>query len=157
MISRWRESSGTSFGSQGRPPARVELVDGLGEPAEVVEVAEGRIAADRAAPDERRPLHRHEDHVASADHDVVHGIARVEREARRRLGDLLVDERGIQPDDVAFDVLPGRREQAERLRVVELDPDLGDEPVPAGVQDLERLGREDLEPRLLVEEHGSRP
>ena len=63
-MSRWRESSGVSFGSQIVPPARVELRERLREPAEVLEVGHRRVAPHVALAHERRPVDGRERHVS---------------------------------------------------------------------------------------------
>ena len=75
---------------------------------------------------------------------VVLGVARVHRELRGRLGDLLEHELRVELDEVALDVLTGRSEQLERARLVELHADLGDEALPAAFDQLDGLGCERL-------------
>ncbi len=56
-MSRWRESSGRSLGSQIVPPGGVELGERLREPHELLEVGHRRLAAVVALAHERRPVH----------------------------------------------------------------------------------------------------
>ena len=97
--SRWRESSGTSSGSQMLPPgvsssgriwASLMKFDEVGERAVVPLVAHAH---------ERRPLRGQEDHAIAADVHVVLGVARVHVELRRRLGDLLEQELRVEAHD----------------------------------------------------------
>ena len=56
---------------------------------------------------------------------VLRGIARLQVELARRLGDLLEDELGVELDQVlALDGLARRAEVLDRLREQELDPEL---------------------------------
>src|SRR4029077_12722049 len=56
-------------------------------------------------------------------------------------------------DHVAVHLLPGLGEQLDRLRLGELNADLGDDPAPAAVEHRDRVGGEDLVPRHRVHEH----
>ena len=134
-MSRCRESSGASLGSQITPPAESMRVERLGEPGEVAEVVHRRVAAHVAVADEGRAVDAAEGHRVAAD---VHGVGRVaglDVELARRLGDLLEQEVGVEEDVVVLDPLAGRAEQVERPVGQELDADLGDQPPPALVQD----------------------
>ena len=73
-MSRWRESSGRSFGSHAQAAGRVQLLERLRQPAELLEVGHRRLAPLVALAHERRPLRAAEEHVAAAD---PHGAGRV--------------------------------------------------------------------------------
>ena len=143
------------LGLADRATRRVELRKSLREPDEVLEVGHLRVAADVALADERTPVDGSEDHVVAADVGRVGGVARLQLELPRRLGDLLEDELRVEPDTVlVLDDLPGVAQQLDRLREQELDPELGDDPPPAAVERLDRVLAEDLVARHLVVEHG---
>ena len=127
-----------------------ERLSQLGEPPEVVH---RRVAAHVALTHERRAVDTAEDHAVATD---VHGVGRVAGlhvELARRLGHLLQHPVGVELHVVALDGLPRGSEELERLRLHELDADLGHDPAPALVEDVHRIGREDLVTRHLVEEH----
>ena len=144
-MSRWRESSGRSSGSQIVPPGRVELGEGLREPHEVLEVGHLRVAADVALADERAAVDGREHHVVAADVGRVGRVARLQLELPRRLGHLLEDELGVEPDPVlVLDDLARAAQQLDRLGQQELDSELGDDPPPAPVEHVHRVLAEDL-------------
>src|SRR6185437_3623916 len=107
--------------------------------------------------DERAPVDAAEHHVIAADVHVVRRVARLHVELTRRLRHLLQHALGIELDHVAVHLLPRLAEQLHRLRLGELDPDLGDDPPPAAVQHPDRVGGEDLIPRHRVDEHRHTP
>ena len=72
-MSRWRESSGTSFGSQGRPPGVSKSSRTCASRQKRRSRRASRRAARRLA-HERRALHRHEDHVVAADSTLRAGL-----------------------------------------------------------------------------------
>jgi len=73
-MSRWRESSGLSFGSQIVPARRVELRERLREADEILEVVVRRLVPLESPPDERAAVHGTERHVPAADVDAALGI-----------------------------------------------------------------------------------
>ena len=152
-MSRWRESSGTSLGSQIVPPGGVELVEALREPDEVLEVVHRGLAADVALARERRAVDGREHHVVAADGDALLGVAGLQFELARHLGDLLEHELGVEPDVGALGLAACGAEDLDRLGQDELDADLGDDPAPAAVEHLHRVGRQDLVARHFVLEH----
>jgi len=85
--------------------------------------------------------------VLPADVDVSLGVARLQLELARRLRNLLEDPVGVELHELALDLLAGRFEDRERLRVEELDSELADDPPPAALQLLDRGLVEDLVPR----------
>ena len=89
---------------------------------------------------------------------VVGGVARLQLELPRRLGDLLEDELGVEADAVGvLDDLSGAPEQLDRLGQQELDPELGDDPPPAPVEHVDRVLAEDLVARhRVLEQSGLR-
>ena len=102
-MSRCRESSGASFGSQITPPAESSSGKRLRQHAQLAEVGQRGVPAHVALADERRPVHRAEHHVVAAD---VHGVRRVAGlhvELPRRLGHLLEHELRVEADHLAVD------------------------------------------------------
>ena len=85
-MSRWRESSGASLGSQTTPPTLSMTSKRLRELGEVAVVLQGAFPAHVALADERRAVDAREDHVVAADVDVVVVVARLDVELTRRLG-----------------------------------------------------------------------
>jgi hypothetical protein len=71
------------------------------------------------------------------------------------LGDLLEDEVGIQPHAVALGAHPRLRKELDGLGEDELDAELADDPLPPALERLDRVGREDLVARQLVDEHAA--
>ena len=57
----------------------------------------------------------------AADREAALGVARVQRERRRRPRDQLEHEVGVEAHDVVLDDLPGLAEEPQRLGVVERD------------------------------------
>ena len=98
-MSRWRVSTGRSVGSSGPPPSCWTMSSAADHPDEGLEVRE---VAGPPAPfdvgDERRPTDRADDQVAIAEDEVSLRVAGVQLEARRRLGDQLLDLRRLQAD-----------------------------------------------------------
>jgi hypothetical protein len=127
----------------------------LGELGEVAEVVHRRVASDITFAEERRPVDRTEGHRVAADVHVVLGVARVDVELLRRLGDLLEDEVGVEEDGVLLDALSRLAEQLERAFGHELDADLGHDPPPTRVELRHRVGGEHLVARHRVAEHPS--
>ena len=71
----------------------------------------------------------------------------------RRLADLLEHQRGVELTTSSSTRWPRRAEQLEHALVLELDADLGDEPLPAALErDQARLG-EDLDGGESAFEH----
>ena len=138
-----------------RPAGGVELRERLRELDEVLEVVVGRVAALDPLAHERAAVDRGEDHVLAADVDASLGIARLEVELGRSLGDLLEDPVGVEADELALDLLSGAREELQRLGVQELDPELADDAPPAAFE----LGQgglvEDLVAGQVVDQHSS--
>ncbi len=133
-MSRCRESSGASFGSQITPPAESSCGKAWASMASRRKSSMRRVPADVALADERRAVDAAEHHLVAAD---VHGVGRVAGlhvELARRLGHLLQHELRVEPDDVVLDLLARPAEQLHRLRLGELHADLGDDPPPALVQ-----------------------
>ena len=93
--------------------------------------------------------------MVAADVDVVRVVARLHVELARHLRDLLEDELRVEEDRVVLDALARLAEQVERLGLHELNPDLGEEPLPALVEGRHRIRREDVVARHLVDEHAS--
>ena len=81
--------------------------------------------------DERRALRGTEDHVVAADDEIALWVAGLHPELARRERGLRAQEAGIEAHGGVLDRLAGLAEELERLRVVELDADLGREPVDA--------------------------
>ena len=136
-----------------RAADRVELRERLGEPREVLEVCEGRVAALEPVADERAAVDRREDHVVAADVHAPLRVARLEVELPWRLRDLLEQEVGVELDALLRDVLPRQSEELERLVAQELDTELGDDSPPAPVERGDGLLGEDLVPRHPVDQH----
>ena len=90
-----------------------------------------------------------------ADVHVVGRIARLHVEVARCLGHLLEDEVGVQPDVVALRPHARLGEQLDRLGQQELHSELAHDPLPAALERLDRVGREDLVTRQLVDEHAA--
>ena len=154
-MSRWRESSGRSFGSQIVPPGESSCGNACDEPDEVLEVVHRRLAPLVSLAHERAAVDGREDHVVAAD---VHGalrVARLQVELARRLRDLLEDEVRVELDDRVLDLLAGLAEVLDRLREDELDPELADDPAPAAVERRHRVLREDLVARHRVDDHAT--
>ena len=103
----------------------------VGELHEVAEVLDRPVpAAAVEVADERRAVGRREDRPVPAEDDVVRAVPGDLRELRRRRR---LDERAAQaarePHPLAVDGRARRREELERVgRVVELDPDLLEDP-----------------------------
>jgi hypothetical protein len=150
-MSRCRESSGVSFGSQIVPPAESSWGNDCDEHGEPAEVLHRRVPADVALADERRPVDRAEDHVVAADVHAVRRVAGLHVELARGLGHLLEHELRVELDDLAVGLLPGLAEQLDRLGLGELDADLGHDAPPAPVQDADGIFREDLVPGHAVD------
>ena len=143
------------LGLADRAAGRVELGEGLGEADEVLEVGHLRVAADVALADEGAAVDRREHHVVPADVRGVGGIAGLELELARRLGDLLEDELGVEADAVlVLDDLARFLQQVHCLGEQELDPDLGYEPPPAAIDHGHRVFAEDLVAGHGVDEQG---
>ena len=140
-------------GLDGPAARQIEIVEVLRQPAEVIEIGQHGLAALQTAADERRPLHRDEDHGVAADANVPRPVARMQRELARRLGHHLKHPFRVEEDDVALDPLPGFGEHAERLRVVEADAELRHQPHPAALDRGEAVGRDRLEAWVAVGEH----
>ena len=85
------------------------------------------------------------------------GLRARSENVRRRERRLRAQEPRVEANRVAVDGLARRAEERERLRVVELHPDLGREPVDAAVDDCERLLGQGLEPWQPVHEHAASP
>src|SRR5689334_7415978 len=180
-MSRWRESSGRSFGSQIVPPGesssgnacdsrtrfsksfivasrRTSPSRANGQPHEVLEVVHRRLAAHVTLARERAAVDRGEDHVVAADVGCVLGVARLPLELARRLRHLLEHELGIEEHAVAVDhLLTGLAELLDGLVEQELDADLRDDPAPAAVQHGHGVLAEDLVARHGVDEHALLP
>ena len=120
---------------------------------EVDEIGQRAVAPLVSDAHERRSLRGQEHHAVAADVDVVLGIARVHPELRGRLRHLLEHELRVELDEIAFDVLTRRPEELERPRLVELHADLGDEALPAALDQVQRLGRHGLVAGHGVGEH----
>ena len=99
-MSRWRESSGRSSGSQIVPPGESSCSNDWAELDQVLEVGHLGVAPDVALADERAPVHGGEHHVVAADVGRVRRVPGLEVELARRLRDLLEDELGVEPDPV---------------------------------------------------------
>ncbi len=124
-MSRWRESSGRSSGSQIVPPGESSSGNAWDEPDQVLEVGHLRVAADVALADERAAVDGCEDHVVAADVGGLRRVASLQLELPRRLGDLLEDQLRVEPDAVlVLDDLAGAAQQLDRLGQQELDPEL---------------------------------
>ena len=136
-----------------RAADRVELGERLGEPREVLEVCEGRLAALEPVTDERAAVDRREDHVVAADVHAPLRVARLEVELPWRLRDLLEQEVGVELDALLLDVLPCLSKELESLVAQELDPELGDDPPPSAVERRDGLLGKDLVPRHAVDQH----
>lgn len=98
-------------------------VEGLGEIDETAEV--GPVAGTTTAGaigHVGRARHRGERDMITTDTQVVGRVGGVEGELRRRRGDEVGDELGIEPDPLAVDPGPGVAPQAKRLRVEEVEP-----------------------------------
>ena len=135
------------------PARRVELGLHLRELDEPHEIGQRAVAAFAADAHERRALSRQEHHAIAADLEVVLGVARVQHEFRGRLRDLLEYELRVEAHEIALDPLTCPAEQLERPRLVELHADLGDEALPASLDELDGLGCQGLVARHGVCEH----
>ena len=87
--------------------------------------------------------------------DAVLGVARLQLELARRLGDLLEHELRVEEDRVPLDLLARRAEILDRLVEHELDTELADDPAPAAIEDVHRVLAEDLVTRQFVDVHES--
>ena len=90
--------------------------------------------------------------MVAPDVDRMLRVPRLDVELARRLRHLLEHEVGIELDQVAVDLLAGRRERVHGLREQELDPELGDDPPPAAVERRNGVLGEDLVARHPVHE-----
>ena len=157
-MSRWRESSGRSSGSQIVPPGESSSGKELGEPDEVLEVGHLRVAAHVALADERAAVDGGEHHVVAADVRVVGRVAGLQLELAGRLGHLLEDELGVEADAVlVLHDLAGAAQELDRLGQQELDPELGHDPPPAPVEHCHRVLAEDLVAGHVVDEQAATP
>ena len=152
-MSRWRESSAHVVRLADRPADRVELREALSQAGQVLEVGQRRVAPLEPVPDERAAVDRREDHVVAADVDAALGVARLQVELARRLGDLLEHEVGIEDHLLVLDGHARLAEGVERVVVEELDAELGDDAAPALVQRGHRLLGQDVVARHLVDQH----
>ena len=156
-MSRWRESSGASFGSQMVPPAESSCGNDCDS---LAEAARSRPSSPRGA---RRPRART---AARRPTRTPCGRRRGGRCARgcgpgrrTRCGAFAtcsMHEVGVEADVLALGLLPGRGEQLDGLGQDELDADLGHDPPPAAVEGRDRLLGEDLVARHPVDEHAPR-
>ena len=152
-MSRWRESSGASFGSTMVPPAESSSSKDW---ASWQKRSKSRSEASRricALAHEGRAVDAREVHVVAAEVDAARGVARLHVVGRRRLGDLLEHEVRVEEDGVVLDALARAAEQLQGLRVHELDAELRDDPAPPLVEHGDRVLREDLVPGHAVHEH----
>ena len=136
---------------------RIQLVIGLRQHGQLAEVVQRGVPAHVALAHERAAVHRAEHHVVAADVHVVGRVAGLHVELAGRLGHLLEHELRVELHHVAVHLLAGLGEQLDRLRLGELDADLGDDPAPAAVEHRDRVGGEDLVPRHRVDEHRFSP
>ena len=133
---------------------RVEHREGLGELGEPLEVVHRRVAAHVALAHERRPVDRAEGHRVAADVDVVLGVAGLDVELARRLGDLLEDELGVEEDRSAPRPSGRPRGTASSARSLSNSTPISvTSRRQPGVQLGHRVLGEDLVPRHLVAEH----
>jgi hypothetical protein len=138
-----------------RAAGRIELGERLRQAHEVLEVGHRGLAPQVALAHERAAVDRGEGHVLATDVDRALAVARLQVELARRLGDLIEHELGIEDHLLAVDLLARGAELLDRLVEQELDPDLGDDPPPAAIEDGHGLLAEDLVARHRVDEHGS--
>ena len=131
----------------------VEVVVDLRELREAAVIVERRVAAEPVLAHERRALHGHEDHRVAAHLEAALGVAGVQRECRRRLGDLLEHEVGVEPHDVVLDGLAGLAEETQRLGMVKGDPDLLEQTPPAALDRGHGVLAQHLVARHAVAEH----
>ena len=91
---------------------------------------------------EGRPADRAEDKLVAADDDALGGIAGLDGEGGRRLGDLGLDHGGIaaHPLRRLIHLRPGSPEDLPALLMHDLDPDLGQETGRGPVDRLEMIG-----------------
>ena len=127
----------------------------MGELDEPLEVVHRRLASHGALAHEGAAVHRREDHVLTADPYAALGVARLQVELRRRERDLLEHEVRIEEHDLPLDALPCVAQGFERLRMVELDADVGENPAPAALERRDRVVVEDLVSGHPVHEHGA--
>jgi hypothetical protein len=120
-----------------------------------VEVAQGGVPAHVALAYERAAVDRAEHHVVAADVHTMGRVPGLHVELAGRLGHLLEHELRVEVDHLPVHPLARLGEQLDRLRLGELDADLGNDPAPAAVEHRDRVRREDLVPRHRVDEHRS--
>ncbi len=123
-MSRWRESSGASLGSQITPPAVSSSGKLWASMVKRRKSLERGLAAHVALAHEGRAVDAAEDHVVAADVHVVGGVARLDVELAGGLGHLGHDEVRVELDGLAVDALAGGPEELDRLGLDELDADL---------------------------------
>src|SRR5829696_7805730 len=105
-MSRCRESSGRSFGSTIVPPGESSCSKACDRRTKFSKSA--IVASHGALAHERRAVDGREGHVVAADVQAALRVARLQLEGARRLGRLLEQEVGIEPDLVALHALAGR-------------------------------------------------
>ena len=154
-MSRWRESSGRSSGSQIVPPG--ESSSGRSATS-LTRFSKSAILASRRVSPSRmngQPYTGANTMWSPPMCAVLLGVARLQLELARGLGHLLEDELGVEADAVlVLDDLTGASQQVDRLGEEELDPDLGDEPPPAAIDHGHRVFAEDLVAGHRVDEQG---
>ena len=111
-MSRWRESSGQVVRLARQAAGGVEVVVDLGERQKSAEVGERRLAPHAALAHERRALDGAELHGVAADDEAALGVAAVQRERRRRQGDLLEHEVRVEPHDSCLTFWPAASRKA---------------------------------------------
>ena len=152
-MSRWRESSGVSFGSQIVPPGESSCGNACASSHEVLEVVR-RSRRGARAPRARTGSRRRRRRPC--------GCRRCGRCARgcapggRTPAAPSRPARGSSPgrsDELALDLLARVAQVVERLRVEELDPELADDAAPAALELGHRGLVEDLVARQVVDQH----
>ncbi len=105
--------------------------------------------------DERRPANRREHGRVTPEAHVAHRIARIQREFPRRGLEQLPREAARDADALTRDVGAGPAPQTQGLRIApKLDADLLEYRFGVGLDDLDRLGAEQLDDRQLAADIG---
>ena len=102
-MSRCRESSGLSSGSQIVPPGESSCGKDCASRTRFSKSVVRRLAALEPVADERAAVDGAEDHVLAADVHAPLGVARLQVELARRLRHLLEDPVGVELDELPLD------------------------------------------------------
>ena len=144
-MSRWRESSGRSSGSQIVPPGESSSSNTC---ESFTRFSKSAILASRRTSPSRMNGQPYTGANAMLSPPIVSDLAGLRACSSNWLGALATCSRielGVEADAVlVLDGLAGGAQQLDGLGQEELDSDLGDDPAPAAVEHLERVLAEDL-------------